>query len=790
MSLRIKIILLFLVSALFGAGYIFLYWMPKTEQAFVQNLSEATERELGATAEMLISPMLQNQLALIHESLAALVDRYPHWVSLELIDDAGRRLFPLGVPPGAESGQHTIVLDMGFRGGSIGTLSLVVDLSEDIKALREQNVQLLGILFGGFLFILLVSVALIDVFVSRPVGKLSHAAVRLASGDFDGELPIPGNDEIGDLVNSFASMRMNIHHSQERLKKAGAELKVSEARFRDFGASASDWYWEKDENLRFSYFSKRFTAMTGVEQDVLLGKTRQKTGNPGASDEDWRRHLKTLDMHESFRGFIHRRVKPDGSAVWLSTNGRPVFDADGNFQGYRGTGLDITDKVNAENALRNAKEDAEQASKAKSEFLASMSHEIRTPMAGIMGFADMLLEDDLAEDSREKVFQIKDSTQSLLTLLNEILDMSKMESGKMEFEHIDFHFPTLVDDAQAMFTEKRKDSRRKNLKIKVDIDDEVPQAINSDPTRLRQILINLIGNAVKFTEKGGVTIEAALTRSDADEEMLRFAVKDTGIGIEQESVSKLFSDFTQADASISRRYQGSGLGLSICKRIVDLMGGEIGVESQIGKGSTFWFTLPYVAAATEVHKRSATTQAVNFRTLRPLRILAAEDNSMNQRIITATMQAYGHHIEVAEDGAKAVEAHKAGDFDLILMDIRMPVMSGTDATRMIRQMQGDKGSIPIVALTADAMTENKRSYIEAGMDEVVTKPIDRAELLEAINRAMREEIHTHVEEEVMEARQEATSPTQQGERDDIPEELDGDVVDFLNHLKEVADGLG
>lgn len=392
--------------------------------------------------------------------------------------------------------------------------------------------------------------------------------------------------------------------------------------------------------------------------------------------------------------------------------------------------------------LSVAKDEAEAATLAKSEFLASMSHEIRTPMTGVMGFADLLLEGNLEQESREKVYKIKDATRSLLRIINDILDMSKMEAGKMEIENIDFHLPSVIDDVAGLFSEKRSGNRAKNVELSVDLDDDFPVGVNGDSTRVRQILVNLIGNAMKFTEKGTVEVKGTYEPVDG-QEFYKISVADTGIGMKPETLDHLFEEFTQADASISRRFEGTGLGLSICKRLVDILGGEIGADSEYGKGSTFWFTLPYTPAASDVSPEGVRIgQAVsNYKAQRPLHILIVDDNKLNQQIIFATMVGFGHTAQIAENGMEAVEVHERGDFDLILMDIRMPIMSGTEATKLIRQMDDDKASIPIIALTADAMKEHRRGYIEAGMNDVATKPIDRAELAAAINSVMDEEIH-------------------------------------------------
>lgn len=398
----------------------------------------------------------------------------------------------------------------------------------------------------------------------------------------------------------------------------------------------------------------------------------------------------------------------------------------------------------SEETARKMAAEADAASKSKSEFLAAMSHEIRTPMTGVMGFADMLLEDDLPEESREKVYKIQDSTQSLLTIINDILDVSKMEAGKLEIECIDFNLPSLLDDLIELFSSKVSTANDLAVPIHVSIADDVPESIKADPTRLRQILVNLIGNAVKFTRKGQIDIEITLDHTQSLP-TVNVSVRDTGIGIAPDTLNMLFKDFTQGDASISRHFQGTGLGLAICKRLLALMQGDIFVESQIDAGSRFWFTLPFQPADAEVEKTKAISRiATKFSVSRPLHVLVAEDTDLNQRIIEATLASFGHTCAFADNGAEAIDTLENTDFDMILMDIRMPKMSGPDATRAIRMMDSSKATIPIVALTADAMAEHVVEYLDAGMNGCVTKPIDRTELAHAINTAMGEEINTPI----------------------------------------------
>lgn len=394
--------------------------------------------------------------------------------------------------------------------------------------------------------------------------------------------------------------------------------------------------------------------------------------------------------------------------------------------------------------LEIARARAERAAVAKSEFLASMSHEIRTPMMGIMGFSDILLADKVSDSTRDKVGKIKSSATSLLTILNDILDLSKLEAGKLEIEKINFRPTTMAEDIVHLFRETCPPEKKDRLEIAVDVAADFPAAACADPTRLRQVLINLMGNAVKFTESGTITLAC---RVDLEKSILRFEITDTGIGIDAETQDKLFGDFVQADASISRKYQGTGLGLSICKRLVELMHGEIGVESSAGSGSTFWFTLPYDAVPDDAVIAEERVKApTKFSSSRQLSILVAEDNEINQAIIKTLLENMGHDYIFAGNGLEAVEAVKLADFDLILMDVRMPEMSGPDATREIRKLPGFKGAIPIIALTADVMAENRQSYFDAGMNDCVGKPVSTEELALAINKAVGENVNMAIEE--------------------------------------------
>lgn len=508
-------------------------------------------------------------------------------------------------------------------------------------------------------------------------------------------------------------------------KQAEEALCRSEEKYRTVAYYTYDWeYWiAPDQSLL--YCSPACQRITGYSAEEFLEDPGLVAKITHPDDREFiEAHLSSITTKTTvLNEFEFRIITRDGDIRWIAHAGQSVYGSDGAYLGRRASNRDITTRKIQEQELKIAKEQAESANRAKSEFLANMSHEIRTPMNGVIGMAQLLAMTELTGEQQEYVGALKESGNNLLSLINDILDLSKIEAGKIRLESVDFSLQQSIND---VVLTQRSVINEKGLALDVDIAGDFPHVLVGDQLRVKQIILNLLGNAIKFTPQGGITISARVLEQYDNSVLLQIAVTDTGIGISADAIDKIFRPFVQADGSTTRRFGGTGLGLTISRRLAELIGGSISVESTPGVGSCFKVTLPFLVA-----RMTATAEVTTHRALvgwdgPPLRILFVEDNPVNTLFGTSMLKKLGHQVVPVDNGRDCLKFLEQGKFDLVLLDIQLPDMTGVAVLQELRRKEQGIPHMhqPVIALTAYSLRGEREHFLEEGFDGYVSKPIE------------------------------------------------------------------
>ena len=517
-------------------------------------------------------------------------------------------------------------------------------------------------------------------------------------------------------------------------KMVKAELRASKEKLQNIFDNSSEWIWEIDLYGRHVYSNDKLSDLLGYPAEDFVGKEFFSYLHPDDLLEVEEDLPVRISEKQGWSGWVLRWRHRDGSYRYLESNAKPIFNAAGKVVGYCGADRDITERKASELALQAATQAAEAASRAKSLFLAKVSHEIRTPLTTIVGFGELLEDAGLTSEHRKYLAAINAASNTLSLLINDILDLSKIDAGELVIRQEDVRLRSLID---TLAKGQEQQIAKQNLSLNVSIDADVPDLLVGDPLRIQQILLNLLGNAIKFTEQGAISIDVSVVEEGALRVLLDISVIDTGIGIAADLHERIFQPFVQAFDANSHQYSGSGLGLSISRSLAGLMGGTVELESQEGSGSTFHLLIPLQKKIDDISEKPLPGIEPISGSVPALNILLAEDNQINIQFIKTVLENLGHRVMTAENGKVALDHLNTNVFDLVLMDIQMPVINGIDALKTLRELEQSSGNhLTVIALTAYALMGDREKYLKMGFDGYLRKPFTIRELVNELVRVV------------------------------------------------------
>ncbi len=671
-----------------------------------------------------------------------------------------------------------------YAGKKIGSVDVYITtrfLREDL----QQDLLTKSVYYFFFIFILvLLLFILLRQTVIKPIKRIEEYALQAGAMDVDDKVYMP----YAKLPREMNNLKLVIEKMVERNNARYAELRSSqmalretEAKYRGIFDNANEGIFQIAPDGRMLTANPALARILGYSSvDELLKTYEHPPPNIYTSPVTITEMLVSIKKHGYVKDIEYVARRKDNTPLTTLVDAYVIRDEKGKVRYYEGMLRDITERKRLDE-LRIAKESAEKTTQSKNEFLASISHEIRTPLNAIIGFSGLALKNEPASKLKNYLQTISSSARNLLLLINDILDFSKIEAEHLEMESLRFRLRDIIHQTADMVSLK---AQKKDIQMNVSIGQNVPDHLIGDPLRLSQVLLNLVNNAVKFTSQGYVTIRVDALQITDQSCRIRFSIEDTGIGMTEEHLSKLFKPFSQADSSITRRFGGTGLGLAISKHLVELMGGRIHVESQPGQGSFFYFTIDFLRYQPEQEPAGSSgdesaDDASGLRSIEGARILLVEDNVINQQLAVEILKDIGLDVETAKDGKTALESLEKSQYDLILMDVQLPVMSGLEATAQIRKMN-HLNDIPIVAMTADDTLRIKKECLAVGMNDYITKPLDMRRLTFVLIKWLSSRPHHQRQKSEAPERQKEDTPPMT----DFPDLLQGiDLAEGLDRLQ-------
>ncbi len=693
-------------------------------------LGKSVEKNITAIADILQVPLWTYDQETI-EDIGNLYAGNEDVVALTIVDSLGKTLFKTRKKE--ESSPVIKTRQVMFEGKIAGTVEMGLSSRKYREAIRQLLWSGIITMVINLSVLILITGFFLRLFLKNPLNILSDIVSSYAGGDYGNpgaQLPYIEFQPVVDVIRSMG----------RKIVIQIGELKQAEQKYRGIFENAVEGIFQVS---REGFFLSANPSMAGIMgyQTVndLISGVHDLLRQCFVDEEDFIKISSDLMTGNVITAYEAKGIRKNGETFWFSLSARTVRDPEGSVLYYEGSVMDISDRKKKEDAERRQKE-ADAASQAKTLFIARMSHELRTPLNSVLGMTEMLMETELSADQIEYIKLLQSSGEFLESIINDILDFSKIEAQQLVLDEIPFDVFKIVEEVAALVNVR---AREKNLPLTFSIDPGIHRILEGDPVRLKQVLINLGGNAVKFTRSGHVKIEVerfAQSTNRATHEGVLFKVSDTGIGIPPSKQESIFESFTQADSFIKRQFGGTGLGLSICKRLVELMGGSLGVTSAEGEGSSFYFNVEFKKSVEKVEIEKI-GHLYPEEAIPPLTILLADDIEPNRTVVHRFLQKAPVTLVDATNGLEAYEAYKTGRFDLVLMDVEMPVMSGLEATQKIRAWEMDNGMEPrpLIILSAHAFGEQRKQCFAAGCNDLLVKPIRKLDLVNAICHIMDKE---------------------------------------------------